>query len=58
MGTMPNTPYFARMAASWATSGMAGYRMNGISTMFMRTVRSSPVTVMVDWPGSFDGAMS
>jgi hypothetical protein len=57
-GTIPNTVYLARMAYTRAITGCAGKRMNGISTRFMSTLRSSPVMVSVDLPGSLLGASS
>ena len=39
-------------------TGIPGKRMNGISTRFISTLRSSPVIVKVDLPGSLLGEIS
>src|SRR4030088_2574748 len=56
-GMIPYTAYFARIRATLAAIGRAGYGIF-ICITSINTLKSSPVTVSVDWPGSLLGVNS
>jgi len=55
--TIPYTAYFARISATFAAIGMAGYGILICSTS-INTLKSSPVIVSVDCPGELLGVTS
>src|SRR6185295_10949500 len=57
MGTIPKAAYLARISATRAATGIAGYGIL-ISITSISALKSSPVTVRVDWPASLLGETS
>ena len=54
-GMMPRNAYFTRISATRASAGIAGKGKPLKSILSISTVRSSPVTVSVEWPASLPG---